>query len=289
MQITDIKEKWGVRIDASLNELLATDIDFIRNIAYKKHLVLFKGLGNISNEDLHKLMSRFGKPWDTSDYNYSNEIAININQNNSSSSAVSRFSNINNRMGNMSMPWHSDIPLWQGKEFPWRCLYNVKNDNPDAGFTNWLSVMLNHIVPDEEELDLYSRIKVLHQSWHGHDDENYLKDFIKEDPVTGEKSLRANYFVSPQWGEKAWIKETFVDDKKVDNLETLGKIYKRLSSRQDLVYTHQWSQFDCIIYNNWSFMHNRTALNLQPNQERVFIRGNISHLTDKDWDQSKYN
>ena len=288
MKITKIKKHWGVCIDASIDELLSTEIDFLRDLAYESHFLLFKGLGRISDQDMFCLISRFGKPWTAKDYEYSKELSYEVPLYDGSTGALSKFSNSKNiRLSGISMPWHADIPIWKGMEFPWRCLYNIRNDNPEAGFTSWMSLLLDHISPSQEELDYFSRIKILNQSWHGHTGEEYINNFIKTDPITGKDSLRANYFVSPKWGDKAWIKETYLDNKLVDNLEILGKIYKNLSSREDLVYQHKWSQYDCIIYNNWSFLHNRTALELLPNQDRVFVRSNISHLSNNEWDAFK--
>jgi alpha-ketoglutarate-dependent taurine dioxygenase len=285
MEITNLKEKWGIRIEATAQEVLSLSPDFLRNLGYEKHFILFKGLGKISEQEIYNIVSRFGRPWSKQEYQYSNEVAYDIEDTNA---ALSSFSNSNQpRLAGIAMPWHADIPIWKGMEFPWRCLYNTRNDNPNAGFTSWMSLMLDHINPSVEELDYFSRIKILNQSWHGHQGEEYLNSFIKEDPITRKQSLRANYFVAPGWSDKAWIKETYVDDKKVDNLETLGKIYKLLSSRQDLVYQHKWTQYDCIIYNNWSFVHNRTTLELLPGQDRVFTRTNIAHLSNEEWDRFK--
>jgi hypothetical protein len=290
MQITKIKEQWGVRIDSSIEELLSTDIDFLRNLAYEKHFILLKGLGKISEQNIYKLVSRFGRPWEKEEYQYSTEGSFDVTFPNGNMGVLSKFSNAG-RLKNTAMPWHADIPLWKGKEFPWRCLYNIQNDNPSPveGITEWMSVMLDHIAPSSEELEYYSRIKILNQSWHGHTNENYLNNFIKKDPVTNKESLCANYFMSPGWGDKAWIKETYIDDVKVDNLEILGKIYKNLSMRDELVYKHQWSQYDCIIYNNWSFVHKRSALGLSPDQDRVFVRANMAHLSNEEWDRFKIN
>lgn len=290
MEITNIKPQWGISINASIKQLLSTDVDFLRNLGYQKHLILFKGLGKISEQDIYRLISRFGRPWKKSDYDYSTETAFDIDAVDEKFGSLSKFSNTG-RLKDIAMPWHADIPIWKGMEFPWRCLYNIRNDNPSstAGVTRWMSVMLDHINPSTEELEYYSKIKVLNQSWHGHKNEEYLNNFIKEDPITSKKSLRANYFIAPGWGDKAWIKETYIDDVKVNNLETLGKIYKSFSVRDELVYKHQWDKFDCIIYNNWSFMHNRTALGLLQDQDRVFIRANIAHLSNKDWNEFKIN
>ena len=214
MKITKIKKHWGVCIDASIDELLSTEIDFLRDLAYESHFLLFKGLGRISDQDMFCLISRFGKPWTAKDYEYSKELSYEVPLYDGSTGALSKFSNSKNiRLSGIAMPWHADIPIWKGIEFPWRCLYNIRNDNPEAGFTSWMSLLLDHISPSQEELDYFSRIKILNQSWHGHNGEEYINNFIKTDPITGKDSLRANYFVSPKWGDKAWIKETYLDNK----------------------------------------------------------------------------
>jgi hypothetical protein len=105
--------------------------------------------------------------------------------------------------------------------------------------------------------------------------------------MDGKTSLRANYFVSLQWPARAWIKETLLDGELVDNLEVLGAIHKKLESNPEFTYYHSWEKFDFIIYNNWSMLHNRSKLNMTEDQDRLFVRMNIDHIANDQWDSFK--
>lgn len=267
-----IRPRWGIQLFDTYDEAMARDL---RSLAYEWDMIVFKNLGALSPLQYFHLMEKFGRPWTAQEYRDSGEHPFEFD-----GGVLSTFSNETaKRLGTREMPWHVDIPNSGAASFPWRALYNVKNPNPEGGLTTWMNIRLDNIQPAPEELELYQRLKVLNQSWLRLKGAEFnLHDFIKTHPVTGVQSLRSNYFVAPGWAETAWIKETYLDGEKVDNLATLGPIYKRLSEREDLVYTHKWNVHDLIVYDNHSFMHRRTALDLQAGEVREFIRANAHHV-----------
>lgn len=276
MKIKNIRKKWGIIVECSINEALEQDNDFWKNLGYQKDLILFKGLGNITDGQYYELMTKFGIPWNKEEYTHSNEIVHECDFN-GSKGYFTKFSNKLSKLGSVEMPWHVDIPNFEGKSFPWRCLYNVKNPNPLGGLTSWLNLRLDIIDPTDDELDFYSKITVVNQSWYGKINETIEHSYIKNHPITGVKSLRSNYFVSNKSSPYAWIKEVKVNGIKKDNYEILGKIHKKLSLNKDLIYTHKWNIYDLIIYDNWNLMHRRTGLNISNSDERLFLRTNIHH------------
>ncbi len=278
MKFVSLKPKWGIIAETSIDEALSQDTGFWRNLGYKHDLILFKGLNKISKSQYYRLISNFGRPWTSEEYKYSKEVVNTFNED-GITGCLSQFSNKNSRLGNIEMPWHADIPNSGDASFPWRSLYIVQNPNPNGGLTSWLNITLDAIEPADEELELYRKISVQNQSWlQVNGTEFVTQPYIKIDPITQKKSLRSNYFVSADMGKTAWIKNTYIDGVEVDNMKTLGPIHKALSSRNDLIYTHQWELYDLIIYNNHSFMHRRTALALGETEEREFIRANIHHV-----------
>jgi len=277
MNITPLRPKWGLVVEATKDEVFSAPDGHWRNLGYEHDLILFKGLGKLTNAEYYRLISYFGKPWEAEEYKYSKEIVDHFDED-GVKGCLSRFSNLTSKLGTRKLPWHSDIPNSGAASFPWRSLYMTKNPNPQGGLTSWMNLMLDNIQPTPEELDLFNRMSVTNQSWLRVDGDGFItQDFVKADPVTGRKSIRANYFVAENSGPTAWIKNTYIDGIEVDNMATLGPLYKKLSLREDLTYTHQWDLYDFIIYNNCSFMHRRTKLDLNDGEEREFIRANIHH------------
>lgn len=277
MIIENLKDKWGSIVYATKEEVLTGDPIFFKQLGYERDLILFRGLGELTNGELYTITSYFGKPWPAEDYAHSNEPAFRFMLDGKSVS-ISQFSNTKSRLGTVEMPWHVDIPNWGDSSFPWRALYIVNNPNPEGGLTSWLNLRLEHIEPTDEELDLYKRMSVLNQSWHNGSEEFLVKqEYIKKHIVTGVESLRSNYFVAEGYSPLAWIKQVFVDDKPKDNKEILGPIHLKLSRNPELLYTHKWDLYDLIIYDNWNLMHRRTHLGINSNQERLFNRVNVHH------------
>ena len=277
MQIKPIHESWGVMIHGSYDEIMTMDL---QSMAYQSDMLLFRGLGQITEQQYYSLLLKFGKPWPKEKYKYSTEYAWPI-QYNGSEVCITKFSNKTaTRLGGDSMPWHVDIPNHGEYSFPWRILYMVNNPNPESGITDFMSIRLDTIKPTEEELEYYSNIKVLNQSWYRAGEELALNDLIKTHSITNVKSLRLNYFVNKfqDLSKMAWIKKTFLNDQEVDNLEVIGGILKSLSNRKELVYSHQWQNYDLIIYDNWNLIHRRSNCMLHEGEERLFWRANVQHI-----------
>lgn len=279
MKIENIREKWGISVNASYDEVIKAGKNFWKDLGYTKSFILFKNIGKLKPIEYYELISLFGAPWSREKYFYSQEGGYDIEP----GKAISRFSNIiSPRLGEKPMPWHADIPNHGDDSFPWRSLYLTQNPNPQGGLTTWLNLQLDIINPNTDELDVYSNIRVLNQSWYREGEEINLQPFIKTHPITGVKSLRANYFIhGDNEKDKPWIKESYLKDKKIPPYELLGPIYKKLSLREDLTYTHSWDRYDLIIYDNWNFIHRRSHLELKSGEERLFLRANIAHELSK--------
>jgi len=279
MKITNINKLWGSMVECTIDEALSCSVQFWKELGYSRDLILIRGLGKISDADHYALVSKFGTPWSADDYKHSNEVIYEFELN-GLTVCTTKFSNKLSKLGGVKMPWHVDIPNFNNKSFPWRSLYNIENPNPLGGLTSWVNVRLDHINPTKEDIEYYNRLSVLNQSWHGSADSSLtnLQRYVKKHIITDVESLRSNYFISKDSSPKAWIKEVYLDDIKVDNMQTLGPIHKYLSSTPGLTYTHSWEQYDFIIYDNWNLMHRRTNLNITNGGERLFFRTNIHHV-----------
>lgn len=278
MNLEKIHRGWGTVVTGTLDEVLRPDNNW-RWLGYNRKLLVFR-LGYLRDLEIYHLISRFGKPWSRNNYLYSRELAYTISG--TSALVLSEFSNRSvPLLGDKAMPWHADIPNLGIRSFPWRALYMVQNPNPEGGLTTFLNVTLPAINCSKKDLIHFASIEVENQSWYGDTDETVKHPLIKVHPITGQLSLRLNYFRDgrPETSN-AWIRKTFVKGEERPNKEVLGPILKELSSRPDLVYTHKWQENDLVLYDNWSFVHRRTALDLKPDQERRFIRANIDHVKD---------
>lgn len=285
MIVDNIHDGWGTVVTSDLPTVLKQGKSFWRNIAYNRDLIVFKGFGDVPLTQLYQLYEFFGIPWNDRDYRHSLELQIPIDDH-GDRKWISEISSKNLRIGDKAMPWHADIPNSEDMSFPWRALYMVSNPNPHAGFTDWLNIRLDLINPTPEQLDVWKRTQVLNHSWHrpGNTSEVRRLDFIKTHPITGVQSLRTNFFHhdTVPGSKNAWIQKTFTDGKEVDNMEFHGRLHHDLERRRELYYRHQWSNYDVVLYDNYSFVHRRTHLQLGGAAEpRKMVRCNIHHETSR--------
>jgi alpha-ketoglutarate-dependent taurine dioxygenase len=188
------------------------------------------------------------------------------------------------------MPWHADYPLSNKHPFPIRSLWMVSNPNPESGLTAWLNIEDGMSRLSDELFDQIDNIKIIHQSWYDQTKAPEPFSFVKTHAITGNHSLRLNYFNDKSENiTDAWIKSATFNGEIREPGDILKPYYRELASHPDLVYTHKWDNFDIAIYDNWSFVHNRTRLVFDPTLERKFYRVNIKHLNDKEWESHSIN
>lgn len=292
MKISNIKSSWGSTVEfENPLDFFKQPIDFWRNTINDRKLLIFKRM-NFELIHYAKFAYFFGNPWTAPDYKYSKEKSVEVVENNIKL-ITSEFSNkiiSTERIGNDKMPWHSDIPNRSNKPFPYRSIWIVKNPNPEhSGKTKWLNISLDVCEPylTQELRDLVPRVKVLQQSWYAPGTDEHLHNFVKVNPVTGERSLRLNYFVDEQ-NPGAWIKKVYIDGVEQPDCSLIKMFIKHLKQFPELVHYHQWDNYDIALYDNWPFVHGRTAIIAEENAERKFYRTNIDYLSDTEWNGSKY-
>lgn len=290
MRTKQIHDTWGtiVEFDDPM-DFFKSETDW-RDMIYQRKLIIFKRM-NFKLLDYMKFGYAFGDPWSPEDYQYSNERSVKLIDNNDGKEyATSEFSNkivSARKIGLIEMPWHADIPNRNYKPFPHRSLWIVKNPNPEiSGKTKWLNITLadceKYLTPELK--NLMTRITVRQQSWYAQGTDIQLHSFIKTHPVTGEQSLRLNYYCDPLKGiTNAWIKEVYIDNVLQHDCSLIQKYIDCLTAHDDLLYYHQWDDYDIAIYDNYPFIHGRTPIVLgetAETQERKFYRTNIDHRTD---------
>jgi alpha-ketoglutarate-dependent taurine dioxygenase len=287
MKISTIHPSWGsiIELDNPLDFFVQPNNQW-RDLIYSRKLLVFKRM-NFSLLDYMKFAQWFGTPWTADEYRYSKEIAITEQDREGCVYATSQFSNklvSTRKIGLMEMPWHADIPNRSYRPYPHRSLWIVKNPNPEiSGKTKWLNINLadceQYLTPELKEL--MPRITVQQQSWYAQNTDFQTHSFVKVHPVTGERSLRLNYYNDPAKGiTNAWIKSVYVDGQIQPDCSLIQRYIDCLTKQAELLYYHQWDDYDIAIYDNYPFIHGRTPLVLgatETTEERKFYRTNIDH------------
>jgi alpha-ketoglutarate-dependent taurine dioxygenase len=277
MILKNIHDQWGTVIEFdSPFEVFNHDKNHWRSMLYERKLIVFKRM-KFRRVDYANFCSFFGNLWSKEDYKYSHERTEEVE----GGRIISPISNLTApRLGQNEMQWHSDIPNKKDKPFPIRTIWMVKNPNPDSGLTSWLNVEEGLATLPSELKSQLDSIKIIQQSWWAKDTDIQELDFVKTHPVTGQQSLRLNFFCDPERNiTDAWIRNVKIDGKLLNPRDTLAPFFKHLESCLELNYTHRWDDFDIVVYDNWSFVHNRTKLEFDPKLERLMYRTNIDHDT----------
>lgn len=289
MKVEKIHDHWGQIWSPTKEELFSLTASFIRDSIYNHRLVIIKSVGRLEKKEIFWLMDRLGRPWDEHQYVDSHEQFL-IEYHKNQRYVTTFFSNkTTKKITSAPMPYHADIPNHVSKPFPHRFLYMEKQPSSQHGKTEWLAVDLDLLDLPIEEINYFEECSILQQSWWNPGTELKKYPMIKEHPIiNGRKSLRLNYFVKLSGRQDAWILESFYKDQKMPNQILIGKTIDRLLTREELKYQHTWEIGDIAIYDNWSFLHGRTALVLQPGDVREMWRANIDHLTTKEFNSKKF-
>ena len=282
MKIKNIHEGWGTIVELDEpHEVFAYDRSYWQDLIYSRHLVVFKRM-NFTLEDYAKFGHLWGRAWSGHEYRATHEIPITVNSR--ENLHVSEFSNkLVTKITNEEMMWHADIPNKAINPFPHRALWIVKNPNGHiSGKTRWININLDecgrYLKP--HQLDLLERVKIIQQSWYKPGTEIGTHDFIKTHPITGRKSLRLNAYCDSKTGwNNLWIKNVVIDGVEQPDCSLIADFIDTLKEVPELHYEHQWDDWDIALYDNWSFIHGRSKLILdEDNNERKFYRMNIDHL-----------
>jgi len=284
MRIENIHDNWGSKIYLdSPQEFFEYSADYWRNLMYERKLIFFKQV-QFTKEEYALFSLMFGRPWNGPEYAYSRESIEPVNTKHGPL-FISPFNNKNiTAIDEREMPWHSDIPNRSYRPFPFRSLWITENPNPEvSGITRWLNLEegINYLTP--EMTALIPITKVIQQSWYDEGTDLQEHDMLKIHPITGKESLRLNYY---NWGPltNAWIKDVKIDGELQGHCFLIRQWLFHLQQIENLKYHHKWDLYDIAIYDNWTFLHARSALTFDTKKYiRNFYRINIDHLSEEDW------
>ena len=292
MKTTDIHQEWGTELHVTPRDFFDQPYNYWRDLLYERKLLVFKKM-KFSIEEYVTWSLRFGIPWDKQDYKYTTEVTqdvyITTLDGVRKTIPVSPFSNkYSPRLGMSAMDWHADIPNKLNKPFPIRSLWMQQNPNNKSGITSFLNIEdgldllsphLSHMLPD---------VEVTQQSWYSAGSELHNYDAIKQHPITGRRSLRVNYFnIASKGRHDAWIKSTKIHGVVDGDCGFIEEVIDDLLQHKELLYKHIWDDDDLIVFDNWSFVHNRSALVFGEDKERLLIRITIDHLDSDEWIKHK--
>lgn len=278
MILTPMQNNWGtvIEFDDPL-DFFKMPIGYWKNLIYQRHLLVLKKM-NFDKTDYAKFSLHFGDPWKKADYLYSQEHREDVDIGDQTVT-LSPFSNrTSRRIKTAPMPYHADIPNRSVRPFPFRSLWITKNPRPTVsgitGFLNITEEAFIYLTPAQQEL--LHRVKIIQQSWYAPGTDIQEHDLIKTHPVTGVKSLRLNYYDTAT-DKGAWICGVKIDGILQADCSLVAEFIDQLLKFQELQYFHTWDTYDIAIYDNYSFIHNRTPLFLEKGDERHFYRINIDH------------
>lgn len=189
------------------------------------------------------------------------------------------FSNkLSKVLGDRSMVWHADNP---DVGLPMRSLKMVKCPNPEDGLTGFLNIEFAWAkLSDSIKKPWYLRM-VEQQSWYTPGTDFEIYPAVKKHPITGVESPRANdWCVAGTSRNDRWINDVLDCDGNRIGGQHMGDLIKQMETINDAIWYHKWQENDIAIYDNYGFVHNRTALNLAPDSERLLWRINIDHDVD---------
>ena len=284
MKLTDIHNNWCTRVEFSNSmDLFNQPTGYWRELLYQRKLLVLKKM-TFSKEDYAKFSFLFGRPWNSEDYAYSHEAKEDV-ATDQGTITLSPFSNrVSHRIKLQSMPYHADIPNKSDKPFPFRSLWITKNPNPtQSGITGFLNITEECFPYLSKELtELLSKVTVIQQSWYDPGTDIQEHSLVKVHPITGEKSLRLNYYNKGE-NKGAWICGVKIDGVLQNDCSLIEHYIKHLLQFQELQYFHTWDTFDILIYDNYPFIHNRSQLILEAGDERHFYRMNIDHTSKEEF------
>lgn len=277
IQIEKINPTWGVKVQFdTVNELFNKPLNFWKQMLYDSKLVIIKHATLSPNPQYEMVGKLFGIPsYDPSPASQS-KVARAI--------SYYPFSNKTDpRIGTQAMVWHADFPNFASNPFPIRTLWMTANPNPLGGITGFLNLTDSIPLLSKELQELIPRITVIQQDWFvpstGFKEKTNLQElsFLKIHPITGEKTLRLNMYNVPGKVKDGWICGVKIDGVDQPDCSLIQVYLDAILAIPGMSYFHTWDMYDLIAYDNWTSVHNRTALNLADGEERVLSRININH------------
>lgn len=198
----------------------------------------------------------FGKIWRTDD-----EMKLEAHFQFEEFPELVRVSNKNGVLGPMELEYHADGSHHPVKSYPARGLFAWELPDHCDGSTTWLDMTAAYVnLPSDMKLKI-ENLKARHIPRYstGWESAEVYHPLVRVHPVTGTRSLSVDaYFTRYIQG--------LPDEESQQLLNTLLQFAKD----QAPTYTHIWSQYDIVIFDNNNTLHRRNRI--RGEQERLLLR-----------------
>lgn len=179
------------------------------------------------------------------------------------------------RLGRNALYWHADNA---DVGLPMRALRMAACEDLGDGALSWLNVEAAWKGLPEETRKLWRSRKVEQQSWYVKGTEFQIYPAVKNHPITGVESPRANdYCIAGTDRDDRWIRDVMdAEGNRLGGIE-MKHLLESMEEVPGSVYTHHWMIGDIAVYDNQAFLHGRDSLRMGPQGERVLWRCNMDH------------
>jgi alpha-ketoglutarate-dependent taurine dioxygenase len=277
MQIKNIHESWGTEF-IDMSDLLQQDPKELRHLLYDRKMLVFHA-PNWTKLEYWNFLALWGDPWERQAYISSTERWEVVPAADGKLRYMTSMSNkLSKRLQDFKMPWHADIAnrVDGGIQFPHRCIYMKTVPNPLAGFTYWLDMELAYPEVHPQLRARWEKRIVVQQNWHNPGNNRIDWPSMKQHPITKRWSPRCNYHGIAD----SWILDT--KDTAGNSMGTgiVEELMEAMAEVPGCTYEQRWAPNDIVLYDNWPFVHRRTAPNLKEGEERLMWRANVDHDID---------
>ena len=260
----DIFPEWGTEYTITFDQLMAEEKSTWSNRLVDRGLPVIKGLRpDLTDAEYHSIGEKFGRVWTREDYK---KTPSDTTIKHRDTTPVSYFQT-NNMWGARDMKYHADMAHVGENSFPARSLYMVRGARDRSGETSWLNLELAWSQLSREEREQFKDHYVVQQDMYNAGTNLIRFPFLKVNPKSGKISPRVNCYVTPGRNTVAWVHHIEKDDTPLANTGAfIESVYKLCESKNNTLYLHSWTDGDLIIYDNWPFVHHRTAVTLEPGE-----------------------
>jgi alpha-ketoglutarate-dependent taurine dioxygenase len=274
MQTKNIYEHWGTEI-TDMSDLFQQDIKELRHLLYNRKMLVFHA-PDWTKLEYWNFLALWGTPWERQAYISSTEAWERIPSPDGKPRFMTSMSNkLSKRLQDFKMPWHADIAnrVDGGIQFPHRSIYMKTVPNPLAGYTYWLDMELAYPEVHPTLRKRWESRTIIQQNWHAPGKDVIEWPSMKQHPITKRWSPRCNYH---------GIADSWILDTRDSNGNSMGtgiveELMEAMAEVPECVYEQRWAPNDIVLYDNWPFVHRRTAPNLKEGEERLMWRANVDH------------
>jgi len=267
---TPLKPNFGIMIEGASQDIINMPDDEFRSLFYKNKLLIIRG-SQPKIDDFYHICSKIGRTMTLEEYAEGRDAAAPAIVD-GKAIYYSVFSNKTTGIGTGPMLWHKDNCNRGSISYPVRSLLMVNCPNTNAGFTQFLDTDTAWSRLDQSLRDKWLSCKVEQHSWYVPGTELEVFPSMKQHPVTGAILPRLN-----SCGNDGWISDLLDENNNRLGCQLALDITKAMEKIEDAVYTHKWQVGDIIMFDNYYFLHTRTALEIEPHQERLMWRINSLH------------